>query len=480
MAQPGGTPTSKGLWLVLRNELEEITDRRFNSVHEFRQQALDNWKIYKADFRNWLQRANTEISKLREAGRTDDADWLAEQLYDHRDTHNPATFNVVVLPANGRRETWRIIGESDPLPSEDTTSKEPEASVNREARHLEGTPGIPEPQQEYTPRCSSLATKTLLPDANKEVNTAAQILAIPHTAVNCVPENDTWDSEFSDPSRQLQIQAQTPSAAFGATDTSTQQWAPVLSQIQSTSEPVAVEVDTFGGESIMLSQVVEQKLWIGQSQSGKSFCLTCPCPAMLAPLDQEHRDTSEGTHHFVPRFFHFHPLVSGDALRHFRDVHSEVFVNIGDMLRKYGSESKQTPPPPQETALTDVCWEVIPDLKSTDTSNSQRERGIASSLQDLAPATQDWEESVSRETSLASVHSQRMHRHKVARIVKRRDMGRGGGGVCVQYMVHYAGALKGKWINIKQLVESKDMVETFDRENGRTTPWPVTQGGARK
>lgn len=127
-----------------------------------------------------------------------------------------------------------------------------------------------------------------------------------------------------------------------------------------------------------------------------------------------------------------------------------------------------------------MCWEVIPDLKSTDTSNSQRERGFASSLQDMAPATQDCNESVSRETSLASVRSQRMHRHKVERIVKRRDMGRGRGGVCVQYMVYYAGALKGEWINIRQLVESKDIVETFDRENGKATPWPVTRREARK
>lgn len=360
MAQPCGTPTAKGLWLVLRNELEEITDRRFNSVHEFRQQALDNWKIYKTDFRNWLQRANTEICNLRETGAKDDADWLAEKLYDHRDTHNPATFNVVILPENGRRETWRIVGESDPLPLEDSTSKEPEVNVNGEARRLECTPGIPEHQQEYTPRCSSLATKTLLPGANKEVSTTAQTPAMPHASVNHVPENDPWDSELSDRDRQLQIQVQTPSVALGATDTSTQQGAPVLSQIQSTSEPVAVEVDTFGGESIMLSQVIEKKLWIGQSQSGKPFCLTCPCPAMLAPLDQEHRDTSEGTHHFVPRFFHFHPFVSGDALRHFRDIHSEVFMNSGDMLRKYGSESRSKSTLSQDVRRATADEHVLP------------------------------------------------------------------------------------------------------------------------
>jgi hypothetical protein len=337
----GVTPAVQELFLVLEQQLQVISTTRFTSVSQLQQHALNNYKVYKTEFQSWLQRVNAEVCKLRETGNTTEAKWLREQLQNHRDYRPKDRFKVTIIPETGRRETWQVLGETDPSSSE-TTSQHLDHDMNAESGSVEGTPDQMEHEKGRPMRRNLSANGMMASRMNPEVSASFSNQPSAYEVAERAAANFLSDLGSGDPSQQLCPEAQSFSVSLGATTANIQQLITALEQIQSSFEQVSVDVEKFGG-AMTLSQGIDQKLWIGQTHSGKAFCLTCPCPAMLAPTDVESRGTSKGTHHLVPSSFHFHPFVNNDGLRHFLKEHGEVFTDIGEMLRKYGKESRSSP-----------------------------------------------------------------------------------------------------------------------------------------
>lgn len=102
-------------------------------------------------------------------------------------------------------------------------------------------------------------------------------------------------------------------------------------RIPSSAHPMDVKVMAPSPRpALKLSSAKDQKLWIKWSASG-CFCVTCPCPPIVAPSSN-----AIATHCLVSRHFHLDPLEHDRALTHFDMVHREIFVNTQEMLSKYG------------------------------------------------------------------------------------------------------------------------------------------------
>ncbi|KAF3768437.1 hypothetical protein M406DRAFT_71446 [Cryphonectria parasitica EP155] len=314
-----------------------MEEAQFAWVNEFRQEALNNWRRYKERFRAWHRKSNAAITELQDAGQTEDAGWLAEQLWDYPDARDPDHFNVVVLPEDGRRETWQIIGEQDTAqknkPRREIAETETVLGQPYQSRRSRTTTGNASGPlwSERTEAVAGSAFRRVLSEGPDPFSAAhnrsasrcdMSSLAIASPATGRALQSGTrdrsgpisLDDKVATPppdGHSLAI----PTAPHGAS-TEILQISPPPPLIDPESNIVHVEFL----DPLMLSEAKQQKLWICCNLKGLGFCITCSCPGMAIPRDSLDGNTTATTHDVMPRHFHEQPL-GRTALEHFRAVH---------------------------------------------------------------------------------------------------------------------------------------------------------------
>lgn len=280
MEPPTSQKTLSLLSWHLLGKLDEVKHERFAWLLDARQRLLGGWENSRQQYREWRQQVDGAVEDLIAKGDTEGAEWLIATLLRDPTVYDPAEFEVTILTGHGK-EVFNIKGSPD-LPS--ISPPTPVTTMQSQ---------------------TTTANASFLQDQASQVRSPMQSY-LAHQAQE--PRHEVYDDH--------------------------------VSKLLLLAEPVRIHFDDREITRLAymsFDQARQRNLWICLTPSGLSFCVECPCPAMVTPSLSPNPNIIGPTYEPIPRNFHVDPLARNTALDHFQSVHYETFQGgVKDMVMKYG------------------------------------------------------------------------------------------------------------------------------------------------